>query len=71
MCYYSQIIGNWSRGILHGKRIEYRMNLDVFPIGYYAGLQKKQKNKPIKSLHIVFEMKKGVANGPATINYND
>ena len=47
------------------------MNLDVFPIGYYAGLQKKQKNKPIKSLHIVFEMKKGVANGPATINYND
>ena len=22
-CYYNHIIGNWSRGILHGKRIEY------------------------------------------------
>ena len=38
MCYYDQIVGSWIRGIIHGKRIEYRMNLDVFPIGYYAGL---------------------------------
>lgn len=36
-CYYNQIVGNWSRGILHGKRIEFQMNLQVFPIGYYAG----------------------------------
>ena len=35
LCFYNQIVGNWSRGILHGKRIEYRMNLAVFPIGYY------------------------------------
>ena len=68
MCYYNQIVGTWTRGIIHGKRIEYRMNLDVFPIGYYAGLQ---KDKPIKNFHIVFEMKKGIANGPATINCND
>ena len=64
-CYYSSIIGNWSRDILHGKRIEYRMNLDVFPVGYYRSYV--QKNKAIKSLHILNEMKKGVHNGPATI----
>ncbi len=33
-CYYKRITGNWSRGILHGKRIEYDLNLDVFPKGY-------------------------------------
>ena len=35
-CYYNKISGNWSRNILHGKRIEYRMNLNVFPVGYYS-----------------------------------
>jgi len=41
MCYYNKIIGNWSRSILHGKRIEFQMNLKVFPSGYYAGYLKK------------------------------
>ena len=42
------------------------MNLDVFPVGYYANFVKR-KNKPIKSLQILNEMKKGIMNGPATI----
>ena len=65
-CYYNQIVGNWSRDILHGKRIEYRMNLRVFPVGYYANMK-----GPVKNLSIVSEMKKGVANGPAVIYMDD
>ena len=40
MCYYNQIVGNWSRSILHGKRNEWHMNLRVFPKGYFAGYSK-------------------------------
>ena len=65
-CYYEQIVGTWSRGILHGKRIEYRMNLDVFPKGYYANTY-----NDAKSVHIVQEIKKGVSNGPATLFVNE
>ena len=42
------------------------MNLDVFPVGYYQNFVKR-KNRPIKSLQILHEMKKGIMNGPATI----
>ena len=69
-CYYNKIIGNWSRNILHGKRIEYLMNLSVFPIGYYASYQ-RQKGKPVDNLSIVQEMKKGIANGASTIMINN
>jgi len=69
LCFYNEIIGNWSRGILHGKRIEYRMNLEVFPVGYYEAYL--GKNKKIESLSIVSETKRGVFNGPATILIND
>ena len=55
MCFYKEIVGNWARGILHGKRIEYKMNLEVFPIGYYQTFIGKKKQ--IKSLSIVTEMK--------------
>ena len=48
-CYYRQIIGTWSRGILHGKRIEFQMNLQVFPEGYYAG---SFRSNHVKSLSI-------------------
>ena len=58
-CYYDQIIGNWYHGILHGKRVEYRMNLDIFPVGYYASYFKKISGK-INSLNIVQEVKKGI-----------
>ena len=51
-CYYNYIIGNWSRGILHGKRVEFRMNLDIFPIGYYASYFKKVSGG-VQSLSIV------------------
>ena len=33
-CYYKQMMGHWSRGIIHGKRTEIQMNLSVFPSGY-------------------------------------
>ena len=64
-CYYNQLLGNWSRGIPHGKRIETKMNMRVFPRDYYAG------RKKIQSLSIVHEMKKGIMNGQATIFVND
>ena len=35
LCFYNRISGSWSRGILHGKRIQFDMNLDVFPKGYF------------------------------------
>ena len=44
-CYYNSIIGTWSRGILHGKRVEYRMNLEVFPRGYYASYLKSRNEQ--------------------------
>ena len=64
--YYKQITGSWSRGILHSKRTEMRTNLDVFPIGYLQNY----KNKAIKHLTFVAEVKKGIFNGPATIYVN-
>ena len=65
-CYYKQITGTWSRGILHGKRTELRMNLDVFPKGYLENYMKKSANH----LTFVADVKKGVFNGPATIYVN-
>lgn len=59
-------MGTWYRGILHGKRIETKMNLKVFPKGYYS-----QTHKDVKSVHFVQEMKKGVANGPASLFINE
>ena len=38
LCFYNQIIGNWSRGILHGKRLEFRMNMNDIPAGYYSNI---------------------------------
>ena len=64
--YYKQITGSWSRGILHSKRTEMRTNLDVFPIGYLQNY----KNKAVKHLTFVAEVKKGIFNGPATIYVN-
>ena len=68
MCYYSKIIGNWSRSILHGKRIEFEMNLKVFPSGYYAGYL---KTNAVTGLTFQHEVKKGILNGPATIYINE
>lgn len=34
LTYCSWIIGNWSRGILHGKRVEIQFNPKIFPIAY-------------------------------------
>lgn len=42
------------------------MNLKVFPKGYYTSTY-----KDAKSVHIVQEMKKGVANGPASLFINE
>ena len=33
--YYQSIKGQWTRGMVHGKRIKTVCNLDVFPKGYY------------------------------------
>ena len=54
--------------MLHGKRIQIDMNLAVFPTGYLKAL--KRKSKPIESLKIVYQNKRGVNNGPATIFVN-
>ena len=64
-CFYKQMIGHWSRGIIHGKRTEFQMNLDVFPSGYYEGLKSKVDN-----VSIVADIKKGIFNGPASILVN-
>ena len=69
MCFYKEIAGIWSRGIIHGKRIEYKMNLEVFPVGYYQAYIGKKKL--VESLSIVAEMKRGVFNGQATILIDD
>ena len=75
LCFYDHIYGTWSRGILHGKRIEYKMNLNVFPKGYYTNAaiddEKVQKKNLVKSLSFTFEMKRGVFNGTAVISIND
>ncbi len=34
--YYHSLNGTWVRGMLHGKRIDYNLNLKVFPVCYYA-----------------------------------
>lgn len=70
-CFYSRIGGNWSRGILHGKRIEFAMNLGTFPMGYYAGYSSKRGSVPVSNLNFIYEMKKGIQNGPATISINN
>ena len=71
LCYYRQIIGTWSRGILHGKRIEYQLNLNVFPKGYYLNKYPQSKSSTkVDNLSIVGEVKKGIFNGPASILVN-
>lgn len=69
LSYYNEIVGTWSRGILHGKRIEYKMNLEVFPSGYLNAFVASEK--PVNTFSVVTEMKRGVLNGPATILIND
>lgn len=46
------------------------MNLKVFPIGYYAGYLKSAK-EPIQSMSLIYEMKKGIWNGSASITINE
>ena len=43
------------------------MNLDVFPRGYIAGYEQRNPNKPAQSLKIMYQVKRGVTVGPATI----
>lgn len=45
------------------------MNLNVFPKSYYTGID--QRKSEVKSLKIIYEMKRGVFNGPAMIFIND
>jgi hypothetical protein len=66
MCYYDSINGYYSRGILHCKRSETKMNISIFPKGYYKGI-----NYPVESLSIFGEFRKGINNGNARIMIND
>jgi hypothetical protein len=34
--YYNGVSGTWVRGMLHGKRVDYNLNLKVFPKGYFS-----------------------------------
>ena len=45
------------------------MNLNVFPKSYYSGVD--QDKEQVASLKIIYEMKRGVFNGPATIFINE
>ena len=49
--------------MLHGKRIELKGNLNVFPKDYYGG-------KDIYSLKLVGEVRKGIWNGAGSIHIN-
>jgi hypothetical protein len=53
--YLTFIKGLWSRGMLHGKKVEFNFNLKVFPKGYYSSAMPKAQ-----SLKIVGEVKKGI-----------
>jgi hypothetical protein len=35
LCFYNQLKGGWSRGMLHGKRIVMTLNPEIFPRGYF------------------------------------
>jgi hypothetical protein len=35
LCFYTQLKGGWSRGMLHGRRIEMTLNPNTFPRGYF------------------------------------
>ena len=60
--YYTLIKGVWSRGVLHGKRIEYTFNLKIFPKGYYINTYPKAV-----SLKCLGEVKKGIQSGKSVV----
>ena len=68
--YYHSLSGTWVRGVLHGKRVDYNLNLKVFPRGYYANSMSKTDLANLKSLKISTEVRKGIMNGPASIIIN-
>jgi len=51
--------GCWNKGLLNGKNIKVKMNMDVFPHGYCQ--------KTSKSIEFIMEAKKGLFKGPCTI----
>ena len=68
--YYHSVSGTWVRGMLHGKRVDYNLNLKVFPKGYYCHSMSESTLKSIKSFKISTEVRKVIMNGPASIILN-
>jgi hypothetical protein len=56
--------------MLHGRRNEMNMNLQVFPKGYYLGGLGQKASDSLQSLRISGEIRKGIWNGPASIIIN-
>jgi len=64
--YFKSISGYYSRGILHCKRAETKMNMKIFPRGYFKGL-----SYPVKSLAFFGEVRKGITCGSGRVVVND
>ena len=66
--YYESLKGNWVRGMLHGKRIEWVLNLNVFPKGYYCHSLGKSVPHEIK---YIGEIRKGKLEGKGIYQNED
>jgi hypothetical protein len=55
LSYLTSVKGRWSRGMLHGKNVEFNFNLKLFPKGYYSNTAPKAE-----SVKIIGEVNKGI-----------